>query len=214
MGATIIELPANRYFVKDKYRAGLVGNRPNLLEKPILWLIVMERLHNNCGEPLPRVLYDGLELLKMVVTKRHNTALQSSRHALRIKPCEQVLLEPIVAAEIRREIPIGPAVIPAERDDVATRVRARDTHRNSHRLSPATREARHMRPGVYLAQELSQLHLFWRIQRRHRAAVDSVFDCSIHIRVGVAEETTPHCHPAHIVIMIPVEVPDLASLRS
>src|SRR3989338_9498175 len=110
----------------------------------------------------------------MVVTKWQDASAQSSRDALCLQAGEQMSLEAVGRAEICPQIPIGPAVIPAKGDDIAVGMRARDAHRDGHRLSASAREAHHMRPWVYVAQELCELHFFRCVQCGHRTSVNGI----------------------------------------
>jgi hypothetical protein len=59
-------------------------------------------------------------------------------------------------AEIGAEIPVVPAVVPAEGHHVAAGRRARDSDRDRHRFAAGATEADHVRPGVQLDQQFRE----------------------------------------------------------
>ena len=79
-----------------------------------------------------------------------------------------------VVGQVGAEVPVMPAVVPAERDLVAAAGGARNADGDRVRLAAGAREARHVRPRVERDESLGQLHLFGGVQRRHVARANDV----------------------------------------
>src|SRR5262249_18611856 len=151
--------------------------------------------------------------LEVVVVEGHDGVAKPLRYAVGIKPGEEVSGEGLVGAEIRREVPIVPAVVSAHRDFIAARRGACDTNRDRVRLATGASETNHLRPRVKVAESFREVRFLGAVEGRHVAGVDRLPNRCVDLRMTVAERVRADPHDRHVDVLLVVEVPYAAPLR-
>ena len=126
------ELPTDGYLVKHKHGTRLVRDCAHLLQEIIARLYAMNRLHDDRRDLSNILFYNLFQFFNLVVMEREDCAVEALRHSFRLKSMKQVVVELVLVFQIGGKIPIGPTVIPAERDDIPPRICASNAGRNGH----------------------------------------------------------------------------------
>ena len=113
--------------------------------------------------------------------------------------------------KVRREIPVVPAVVAADRHVVAAGEGPRRPHRHGHCLTTGSGESGHRRPGVNRDEFLGELHLIEGLQRAHRARLHAADHRGIHVRIGVAQNAGEDAAGRHVDELPPLGVDHLAA---
>src|SRR3990167_3867496 len=104
MRAAVRELKADGYLVKNKHRAGFVGDAAHLLQKVMLRLDAVYRLHHDSRQVFARFFYNRFKLLYVVVMERQYRAAQALGHAGGEQAREQMLSQSVFARKIGRQV--------------------------------------------------------------------------------------------------------------
>src|SRR5216684_4348555 len=118
-----------------------IGQITDAFEKAGVGLATANRLHHDGGQIGSVSLNYALELAGAVVVKWQRRSGQTPWHSGRLETREQVTVERTPASQIRRQIPIMPAMVTAERYLLTAGPGSRDSHRYRHRLAAAARVA-------------------------------------------------------------------------
>ena len=96
---------------------------------------------------------------EIVVLEGSRRAEELAGNALGLEAGKEVSIERALLAEIRRQVPVVPAMVPAEGHAGATSGGAGDTHGNRHGIAAAAGVAHLAGPGVQRKEGLRQLDL-------------------------------------------------------
>ena len=154
-----------------------------------------------------------LERIEVVVQERSGRPGQPARHTGRFEAREQMTVERRVGPEVRREVPVVPAVVAAERHRRLAGRGASDANGDRARLAPRPSEPHHVRPRMHGDEAFGEVHLFRTVERREIAAVDDAADLVVNGRVAVAQDVGADPHQPHVDVFVAVEIPDAAALR-
>ena len=152
MHAAGVHAKAGGDFVEQPYRAALAGQGADALEEAGGRFYAAYGFHDDGRQLVAVLVDDGRECLEVVEVERMQGAREPARHTRRLEAGQQVALQLIAAAEVHRQIPIVPAVIPAKSDLVAAGGGPGDADGFGHHFAPRSGVGHHLGPGVQLEQ--------------------------------------------------------------
>ena len=174
--------------VEDQQRADAVRLVADVLQVAGVGVLSPARLHHHGSQPVAVLGDDAVEALQVAPLEDLRRAAQLARHAERLQPRHQVAAQRVALAQVGRQVPVVPAVVAADRDHRAVGGRAGDAHRHGHRLAAGARQPHAFRPGVQAAQEIGQLQLLARVERRATPQADAPDHRAGDVRVAEPQD--------------------------
>lgn len=197
-------------FVEDQHDPAFRAKPPHLLEELVSGAHVADHLHLDHSN----VMFgeQAFEFVEPIVVEREYGSLERTRYSIGAQTREEMPIEVLFIAEVRRQVPIVPSVVAADGDLVPPRRRPRDPNGNRVGLASTTCEAGHPGPWMEFDQPFGQVHLLRAIQAAHVARLHGLQHRLVHLRVPVSKSVGADAHDGHVDVFVPVQVPNLATL--
>ena len=200
------EAPARADFIHHEHTATGTHGIGHALEEIFAWLLAAHGFHDHGGDVRAQRIQRLFKRGPVVVTEGNGRALQFARDTQRLQSGDEVPIERSGVAEVRREIPIVPAMIAAEGDAAAPRGRARDAHREREGIATTASIAHLARPRMQREQQRGEGDFLRCIQRAIRAQRQAPSHRCIHLGIGIAEQHRAHA-AGEVQVAAPLHVP-------
>ena len=149
-------------FVENQDNAALVGEVPDRLQETVRRWHVPVDFHLDHTDIM--VGHQSGQPLEIIVLKRKHRAGKVARDTGGAQPGKKLAVQIAGVADVRRQIPVMPAVIPAEGYLVASACGAGNADRDRIRLTTCSRKPRHIRPGMHGNQPFRQCNFLMAVQ--------------------------------------------------
>ena len=193
--------PTNRNLIEDEHRAGLATQLANGFEKAGLRMRRACRLHDHGGQARAVFPHDLRQLFGLVVRERQGRAGQSGGDAARIESRQKMLFQRVGRSfprKVGRQIPVVPAMVSAEGDQISARGSSRDMRGDGHRLAAGACVADVFCPRMQLDQQLGQFDLLRTVQCRHAASLHARNYCGRDVGIVVTEQARTNAGDRHV----------------
>ena len=130
-------------------------------------------------------------------------AFQGSGDSGRLEAGQEVVSQRVRAVigfvrEIRGQVPVVPAVVPADDDFVSPGCRACNADRGGHGLATRPGKPCHLRPGMNLCQQARQFDFVRGLLRGHGTEMDAPDDGRVDVRVREAQDAGQDAGVRHV----------------
>ena len=137
-------------FIKNEDNTFGRGEIAYFMEKVVLWSAISGNFH--LYRPDIVLTDDSFEFIKPIIAEWQNCPLKMLGNAIRLQARQKVISQITFVAQVGREIPVVPAMVPADCDLVLACGGTSNTNCDGVRFATGPGKATHFRPGVQLDQ--------------------------------------------------------------